>query len=103
MSDQRETLPAPAPSTTNRVRLGEELFGRLIAENPRAPGLCRMYADLRVEYVEAQANILEHGSIVMHPRTGSPIPNPYLIVRDAAGLAMRKMQAEGLRTGSVWS
>jgi phage terminase small subunit len=42
------------------------------------------YADAFLEYREASENIERNGVIVAHPRTGAPMPNPYVRVRDAA-------------------
>lgn len=58
-----------------------------------------MYAHAFVDYETAQANIAEHGAIVFHPRTGEPIENPYLKIRDRAGVTMRKLE---LRDGALW-
>jgi phage terminase small subunit len=58
-----------------------------------------MYADGWAEYQEAAQNIREHGAIVQHPRTGNPIENPYLAVRDRAAKRLQEMRgvnAEGL-------
>lgn len=43
-----------------------------------------IYTDAVFDYIEATANIAKHGSIVAHPRTGQPIDNPYIKVKDAA-------------------
>jgi len=48
-----------------------------------------MYADAFLEYREASDNINEYGVIVQHPRTGNPVPNPYLEVRNGA---LRKLR-----------
>jgi hypothetical protein len=48
---------------------------------------------------EASANITQYGIVVQHPRTGNPIENPYLVIRDRAAkklLAMRKIKADFL-------
>lgn len=58
-----------------------------------------MYADIYLEYTKASANIEEHGLIVSHPRTGNPIENPYLVLRDRAYkklLENRNVKAEVL-------
>lgn len=47
-----------------------------------------LYADAFCEYRAAVRNIAEHGSIVLHPRTGAPVDNPYLKVRDKARKAL---------------
>jgi len=51
-----------------------------------------IYTDAFLEYRAAQSNISEHGSVVFHPRTGSPIDNPYVKVRDRASELLRKMR-----------
>lgn len=72
----------------------------LTEDNPRASAAdIAMYADVFVEYVKAQANISEHGSIVFHPRTGAPIENPYLAIRDRARATLSKTR---LRTDRLW-
>lgn len=58
-----------------------------------------LYADVYLEYQVAQANIAEHGTVVFHPKTGAPIRNPYLEVRDAA---WNRLQKSDLRTGKLW-
>jgi hypothetical protein len=51
-----------------------------------------IYADAYLEYHTAQANILEHGTIVSHPRTANPIENPYLAIRDRAAKRLADMR-----------
>lgn len=56
-----------------------------------------MYAHAFQEYWEATENIEKYGIIVAHPRTGNPIENPYLAIRDRAARkldGMRKLKAE---------
>ena len=60
------------------------------------------YADAFAEYREASDNIGKHGAIVKHPRTGNPIRNPYLAVRDGALDKLRKMQNRGLDVDFLW-
>jgi len=58
------------------------------------------YADAYVEYQEATKNIDENGAIVQHPRTGNPIENPYLVIRDRA---LRKLLSiRGVNTEELW-
>lgn len=72
----------------------------LTAQNPRAdPAKVVIYADALADYRAAQSNIDEHGAIVFHPRTGAPIPNPYLVVRDQAA---RRLVSLGLRSVGLW-
>lgn len=58
-----------------------------------------IYADLYLDYQAAQANIDEHGTIVFHPKTGAPITNPFLVVRDSCGARLAK---SNLDTGDLW-
>lgn len=63
--------------------------------NPDEPiGNLTIYVDAFVEYKEAQRNIAEHGAIVFHPKTGAPIENPYLSVRDKAAARLAKFDLE---------
>jgi hypothetical protein len=58
------------------------------------------YADAFCEYQEASKNISEHGVIVLHPRTSTPIENPYLQIRDRA---LRKLQGmRSVKADSLW-
>jgi hypothetical protein len=59
-----------------------------------------MYADVIIEYRTATENIERNGLIVSHPRTGSPIENPYLCLRDRA---LRKLQSmRGVDVTGLW-
>ncbi len=58
------------------------------------------YADAYVEYQEATKNIEEHGTIVQHPRTGNPIENPYLAIRDRA--LKKLLSIRGVNTEGLW-
>lgn len=78
----------------------DEVIAALRAENPRAPaGFLQMYADAFAEYQTAQANIDEHGPVVFHPRTGAPIDNPYLKIRNGAAAALQKLP---LKADRLW-
>lgn len=57
-----------------------------------------MYADYFTSYMTASDNIRRHGEIVQHPRTGAPIPNPYIPVRDSAAKMLKTFK---LRTGGL--
>ena len=50
-----------------------------------------MYADCFMDYREAADNIGKNGNIVLHPRTGSPIENPYIKVKALAMANLRKI------------
>lgn len=48
-------------------------------ENPRSNHIdIKIYADALRTYFEAAANVEKNGAICQHPRTGSPIENPYM-------------------------
>lgn len=50
-----------------------------------------IYADCYLEYQQASTNITEYGLMVKHPRTGNPVVNPYLAIRDRAQKKLAKM------------
>ena len=78
----------------------DEAIAILVSDNPRAAmGQIRIYVDAWAEYTAAAANIDEHGTVVQHPRTGAPIPNPYLPVRDRASATISKSR---LQTDRLW-
>jgi len=51
----------------------------------------QLFADALATYKEAAKNIKANGSIVMHPRTGAPIDNPYLKIASSSGAIIGKM------------
>ena len=59
------------------------------------PGLrlidLQLFADALATYKEAAKNIRSNGSIVMHPRTGAPIDNPYLKIASSSGAIIGKL------------
>lgn len=72
---------------------------RLRALNPDRPvEVLVRYADAFAQYHEAADNLARNGIITAHPRTGAPLENPYLKVRNAASeiLASIKLNTEGL-------
>lgn len=60
-----------------------------------------MYADCFVDYREAQDNITKNGNVVAHPRTGTPIDNPYIKVKAAAMANLRKL-TRVKHVGRLW-
>lgn len=51
-------------------------------ENPRAKDIdIEIVGNAISIYLEATSNITTNGSIVLHPRTGAPIENPYLKIQ----------------------
>lgn len=76
------------------------IIAKLEEANPQAPrDRVVMYADCYLEYSEATRNIDQHGAIVANPRTGAPMENPYLKVRDKAFAKLRKIR---LNTADLW-
>lgn len=75
---------------------------KLIVENPKARlGDIVQYLQAFEKYQKAQANIDEYGLIVIHPRTGVPIENPYLKIQIQAQAILRKFIH--LKTDVLWS
>lgn len=71
----------------------------VLRKNGVKPDRATIYADIYLEYQTATVNIAEYGLIVKHPRTGNPIENPYLSIRDGAEKKLSRMQnvkADGL-------
>lgn len=80
----------------------EQIIAAIKADSPRAKmSDIIIYADAYLEYQAAQANIAEHGSIVFHPRTGAPIENPYIKIRNSASATIRKILA--IKASELWS
>jgi len=62
----------------------------------------QIYIDAFFQYIEAEKNIRQNGSISLHPRTLVPFDNPYLRVKqNAVGLIQksRKMRV----TDKLWN
>ena len=78
----------------------ETVLSVLKQDNPTAV-LSTMiaYRNLFVEYITAQRNIAANGSMVAHPKTGEPITNPYVKIRDGAHDRMVKIR---LKTDRLW-
>jgi hypothetical protein len=72
----------------------------VLVENGVKPDLAAMYADAFCEWHEALENINRNGSVVANPRTGAPIDNPYLRVRDKAFDRLRKMR--NVNSRCIW-
>lgn len=54
------------------------------------PDAVRIYLDALEIYSEASENIARNGAVTAHPRTGAPLVNPYLAVRDGAAKTMER-------------
>ncbi len=79
----------------------DEIVEILARDNPKAKlDSMNMYADAFLQYREASANIAQYGNVVAHPRTGTPLPNPYLPILAAARKAIESHTR--LKTDSLW-
>ena len=83
--------------------MGEMSKAEVVAQllkNGNAPDQAQLYADVFMEYREATANIEKNGLIVAHPRTGQPMKNPYVEIRDSA---LRKFQTmRHIKAAGLW-
>lgn len=78
-----------------------QIVATLIADNPRARlADVNLYAESFLQWQEATANVRANGAICAHPRTGQPIPNPYLVVQTAALKNLQRFAR--LKTDSLW-
>ena len=74
----------------------------LQADNPAARyGDLMIYAENFLDYIYAQDNISQYGLIVAHPRSGTPIENPYLKIRRKAEGAMQNVHSVK-KTVTLW-
>ena len=77
------------------------LIRSLSSLNPRGrPDDIAIYADAFLDYAEASDNIAKNGNVVLQPRTGTPIENPYIKVKAQAISTIRKIR---LKVGDLWS
>jgi len=74
--------------------MGEiDTVAELQKDNPRLRAVdLRVFADALTLYQEAAKNLHENGAVVAHPRTGTPIENPYLKIQTAKGAVLAKMR-----------
>lgn len=63
--------------------------------------IANLYADQLCEYASAQQNIARHGAVIISPRTGDPIDNPLLKVRDRSMENLKKLRNKAKIVG-VW-
>lgn len=81
----------------------DEVLAILRRDNPSARADdVSMYADCFLDYREAADNITKNGNIVAHPRTGTPIENPYIKVKASAMNQLRKI-TRVKRVDALWS
>ena len=72
--------------------MGEiDLVAELRADNPKASGIdIEICANALRIYYEAAANVRANGAICSHPRTGTPMDNPYLKVMSSQAAILSK-------------
>lgn len=88
---ESETETGQAARAAKAVMPRDEVIKILLGNGVRK-ARAAVYADAYLEYQTATANIVEYGMIVKHPRTGNPIENPYLAIRDRAEKKLSRMQ-----------
>jgi phage terminase small subunit len=75
-----------------------DLVHELAKDNPAARLIdLQLFAGALLTYKEASKNIEANGAIVMHPRTGAPIDNPYLKIVERSGRTLSKMRIKSDR------
>lgn len=78
----------------------KEIERILIEDNPKSPLVTiKVYSLTFITYFEAADNVKKNGAIVLHPRTGAPIENPYLKImnqQQAILLKNRQVKADRL-------
>ena len=74
--------------------MGEiNILEELKLSNPKKKEMeLKIYADAMLLYVEAAKNVQDNGAICSHPRTGTPIENPYLKVMATQGKVLARMK-----------
>lgn len=82
------------------IELDKPEMVRLLIEHKVRIDLANLYADTFMEYMKATRNVDEYGIIIKHPRTGNPIENPYLVIRDRA---LKKLQSmRSIKADYLW-
>ena len=74
--------------------MGEiDIVQELRADNPRSRAIdLEVFGNALRSYHEASENIRKNGAICAHPRTGSPIENPYLKIQSQQAAILTKMR-----------
>jgi phage terminase small subunit len=77
-----------------------EQLDALIKANPNTRlDRLNLYLDALDEYRLAQGRVASEGPIVLHPRTGAPIDNPFLRIREKA---FRKLNELKVKADALW-
>jgi phage terminase small subunit len=73
----------------------DEVTAELRRLNPLAKEMrIAIAANLISDYRAAAENIRANGTIVLHPRTGEPIANPYIAIRDRAAKQLLELRLD---------
>lgn len=73
----------------------------LQVSSPAAPAHnVEQYLSALEVWMEADANVREHGAVAIHPRTGSPFDNPYLKIRTESWKLMQS--CKGVDASDLW-
>ena len=107
----RRTVPTtPLPDVFQRMDAGErpalalvreQIVDRILeVDTGCSAERAVAYADLWLEYMEAQDNIDRYGVICAHPRTAVIIENPYVQRRDKTRVELHKIR--DVRAGWLW-
>lgn len=69
-----------------------DIVTELQFDNPKHRNIdLQIFADALINYREASRNVRVNGAVVMHPRTGAPIDNPYLRIQGSSGAILGKI------------
>jgi hypothetical protein len=82
----------------------EEILTSLRDQNPRLrDDVAIPLATALYEYGLAQSKINDQGVLSLHPRTGSPMENPYLQVRERSRRTIKDLCAKrNVKTDGLW-
>lgn len=79
-----------------------EMVRQILIDAGTDADVAALYANAFAEYREAQESITKNGAVVANPRTGAPITNPYLKVRDAAEAKLLKLARRARGNPILW-
>ena len=79
-----------------------DIANELAKDNPAARVIhLQVFAGAMATYREAARNVKANGAIVMHPRTGAPIENPYLRIAESSSRILCKMRIQSDRVARL--
>lgn len=78
-----------------------EMLETILESSPRASAHnAEQYLGAFLAWHEANDNIIEHGAIVVNPKSGEPMANPYSAVRDRSWKTMDSCR--GVNGDALW-